>query len=80
MYQSVRVLPDRVIHRGAKKEEENRKGTKVKSWGPKAPAANCSHCSLINMSRHIDTGSAISNMLFDMLKPNERCMCVLKNR
>ena len=77
-YPSVRVLPDRVIHRGAEKEKDNRKGTKVKSRGPKAPAANCSHCNLICTSRRIDTGSAISNKLFDMPKPRESCVWVLK--
>ena len=60
------------------KEKENRKGAKVKSWGPKAPAANCSNCNLISMSRRIDTGSAIRNRLFDMPKPRESCMWVLK--
>ena len=61
-YQSVQVLPDRIIHRGAKREKkkENRKGTKVKSWSPTALAAKCSHCNLISMSRRIDTCSAIS--------------------
>ena len=63
-----------------KKEKENRIGTEVKSWGPKAPAANCSHCNLISTSKRIDIGSAISNRLFDMLKPRESCMQVLKNR
>ena len=62
------------------KEKENRKGTKVKSWGPKAPAANCSHCILISTSRRIDIGSAIRHRLFDMPKPRESCMWVLKNR
>ena len=79
-YQSVQVLPDRVIHRGAEKEKENRNGAKVKSWGPKAPAANCSHCNLISTSRRIDIGSAINNKLFDMPKPRESSMWVLKNR
>ena len=79
-YQSVRVLPDRVIHRGAEKEKENIKGTKVESWSPTAPAAHCSHCNLISTSRRIDTSSAISNKLFDMPKPKESCMWVLKNR
>ena len=62
-----------------KKEKENRKGAKVKSWSPKAPAANCSHCNLISTSRRIDIGSAISNRQFDMPKPRESCMWVLKN-
>ena len=79
-YQSVQVLPDRVIHRGAEKEKENRKGAKVKSWGPKDPAANCSHCNLISTSRRIDTGNVISNMLFDMPKQRESCIWVLKDR
>ena len=61
-------------------KKENRKGTKVKSWSPTAPAANCSHCNLISMSRRLDTGSAISNMLFDMSKPRESCKWVLRNR
>ena len=57
-----------------KREKENRKDVKVKSWGPKAPAADCSHCNLISTSRRINTGSAISNRLFEMLKPRESCM------
>ena len=77
-YQSVRVLPDRVIHRGAEKEEENRKGMKVKSWSPTSSAADCSHCNLISTSRRIDTGSAISNGLFNMPSPRESCVWVLK--
>ena len=63
-----------------KKKKENRKGTKVKSWSPTAPAANYSHGNLISTSMRIDTGSAISNRLFDMPKPRESCMWVLKNR
>ena len=63
-----------------KREKENRKDLKVKSWGPKAPAANYSHCNLISTSRRIDTGSAISNRLFNMPKPRDSCMWVLKNR
>ena len=43
-----------------KRKKENIKDLKVKSWGPKDPAANCSHCNLISTSRRIDTGSAIS--------------------
>ena len=78
--QSVQVLPDRVIHRGDEKERENRKGTKVKGWSPTAPAANYSHCNLISTSRRIDTSSAMSNRLFNMPKPRESCMWVLKNR
>ena len=49
-----------------RKKKESRKGAKVISWGPKAPAANCFHCNLINTSRRIDTSSAISNRLFNM--------------
>ena len=55
-------------HEKGKKRKENRKGAKVISWGPKARAANCFHCNLINTSRRIDTSSAISNMLFNMPK------------
>ena len=58
--------------------KENRKGAKVKSWVPKAPAANYSHCNLISTPKHIDTGSAISNKLFDMPKPRESSVWVLK--
>ena len=63
-----------------RKRKENRKGTKVKSWIPTAPAANCSHCNIFSTSRCNDTGSAISNKLFDMPKPRESFMWVLKNR
>ena len=82
-YQSVRVLPDGVIHRETekkKREKENRKDVKVKSWGPIAPATNCFHCNVISMSRRIDTSSAISNRLFNMPKPGESCIWVLENR
>ena len=83
-YQSVRVLPDGVIHRETEKikqrEKENRKDVKVKSWGPTAPATNCFHCNVISTSRRIDTSSAISNRLFNMPKPGESCIWVLENR
>ena len=65
---------------GKEKRKENREGAKVMSWGPQAPAANCFHCNLINTSRRIDTSSAISNKLFNMPKPRENYMWVLKNR
>ena len=52
-----------------KKRKKTEQGTKVKSWSPTAPVANCSHCNLISMSKRIDTGSAISNRLFTMPKP-----------
>ena len=78
MYQSVQVLPDGIIHRETKKikkrEKENRKDVKVKSWGPTAPATNYFHYNVISMSRRIDTRSAISNRLFNM--PNQgRAAC-----
>ena len=81
-YQSVRVLPGRIVHRGAERKKKERKqkryeGKKLESY---SSAANRSHCNLISMSKHIDTGSAISNRLFDMPKPRESCMWVLKNR
>ena len=79
-YQSVRVLPNRVIHRGAGKEKENREGTKVKGWGPTAPATNYFHCNVISTSRRIDTSSAISNRLFKMPKPGKSCLWVLEDR
>ena len=50
------------------KKKENRKGAKVISWGPKAPAAHCFHCNLINTSRRIDTSSVISERLSNMPK------------
>ena len=84
MYQSVRVLPDGVIHRETekikKREKENRKDVKVKSRGPTARATNCFHCNVISTSRHIDTSSAIINRLFNMPKPGKSCMCVLEDR
>ena len=58
-----------------KKKKENRKGAKVISWGSKAPVVNCFHCNLINTSRRIDTSSAISNRLFNMLKNQGRAAC-----
>ena len=70
-YQSVRVLPYGVIHRGEEEKKEKKKTEgvqKVTSWGFKAPAANCFHCNVINTSRRIDTSSAISNKLFNMPK------------
>ena len=63
-----------------KREKENRKDVKVKSWGPTAPATNCFHCNVISTSRRIDTNSAISNRLFNMPKPGESCIWVLENR
>ena len=48
------------------------------SWGPKIWAANRFHYNLINMSKCIDTNSAISNRLFDMPQPRESCVWVLK--
>ena len=60
------------------KKKENRKGAKAMSRGPKIWTANCFHYNLINMSEHIDTNSAISNMLFDMPQPRESCVWVLK--
>ena len=83
-YQSVRVLPDGVIHTETekinKREKENRKDVKVKSWDPTAPATNCFHCNVISTSRHIDTSSAISNRLFNMPQQGESCMWVLEDR
>ena len=59
------------------RKQKRCKGKKLESY---SSAANCSHCNLISTSRRIDTGSVISNMLFDMPKPRESCMWVLKNR
>ena len=78
-YQSVRLLSDKVTHMREKgKKREYRKGAKVISWGPKARAANYFHCNLIYTLRRIDTNSAISNGLFDMPRPRESCVWVLK--
>ena len=60
------------------KERGNRKGVNAISRGPESWAANCFHYNLINTSKHIDTNSAISNMLFDMPQPRESCVWVLK--
>ena len=79
-YQSVWVLPDRVIHRGAQRKKRKKTEKVQKSWSPTAPATNYSHCNLISTSRRIDTGSAISNRLFDVPEPRESYMWVLKNR
>ena len=72
-------LPTGDEEKEEKKEREQERYER-KSWSPAAPAANCTHCNLISTSKRIDTGSAISNRLFDMPKPRESCMWVLKNR
>ena len=66
--------------RKKRKKKKIERVQKVISWGLKALVANCFHCNLISTSRRIDTGSAISNRLFDMPKPRESCAWVLKNR
>ena len=73
------MLPDKVAHRRKeKKRKKNRKGAKVIGWGPKARAANCFHCNLINTLRRIDTNGAISSGLFNMPSPRESCVWALK--